>query len=54
MNKMQFAIFIIISALAILAVMYFAEHNRLILLVGVYPAITFATLALVAWCERTN
>ena len=44
-----FTLFVLVSALA---VCYFSEHNREVLLLGVYPAIAFGLLGLVAWWER--
>lgn len=51
MNKLQFFVFVIFAILAIFAVCYYAEHNRLILLTTVYPAIAFSCLGFWAWCE---
>ena len=50
-NKIQIFVFIIFAILAIMAVCYYAEHDRMILLTTVYPAIAFSCLGFYAWCE---
>lgn len=50
-NKIQTFFFVMFAILAIMAVCYFAEHDRTILLLGVYPAIMFSLLGFVAWME---
>lgn len=54
MNKLQFFCFVIFAIISCLAICYFAEHDRTILLLGVYPAIAFSTLGFVFWCESEN
>lgn len=52
LNKIQVFVFIIFAILAAMAICYFAEHDRTILLLGVYPAIAFGLLGFVAWAEK--
>ena len=51
MSKIQVFVFVIFAILAIMAVCYYAEHDRTILLLGVYPACAFTLLGFVAWME---
>lgn len=53
-NKIQVFAFCIFAILAIMAVLYYAEHDRTILLLGVYPACVFTALGFVAWSEETE
>ena len=50
-NKIQVFAFIIAAILAAFAICYYAEHDRTILLLGVYPACAFTLLGFVAWME---
>lgn len=50
-NKIQVFAFICAAILAIFAINYYAEHDRTILLLGVYPACAFTLLGFVAWME---
>ena len=52
MNKTSFIMFVMFAILAIFAVNYFAEVNRLILLVIVYPSCVFGALGLYALFEN--
>lgn len=52
MNNKQVFIFVLFALISALSVCYFSEHNREILLFGVYPAIAFGFLGLIAWWER--
>jgi hypothetical protein len=51
-NKIQVFVFIIFAILAAMAICYFAEHDRTILLLGVYPGIAITLLGFVAWMEN--
>lgn len=50
-NKIQTFAFIAAAILAVFAICYYAEHDRTILLLGVYPACVFTLLGFVAWTE---
>ena len=50
-NKIQVFAFIAAAILAVFAICYYAEHDRTILLLGVYPACAFTLLGFVAWME---
>lgn len=50
-SKIQVFAFIIAAILAAFAICYYAEHDRTILLLGVYPACAFTLLGFVAWME---
>lgn len=52
MNSKELFVFVMYILVSALAVCYFSEHNREVLLFGVYPAIVFVFLGLVAWWER--
>ena len=52
LNKIQFVILILLSILAVFAINYYAEHDRTILLLGVYPACLFSALGFIAWVEK--
>lgn len=47
----QIVVIALFSIISIFSVNYFAEVNRLVLLIGVYPILTFTALAIIAWCE---
>lgn len=51
MTKLQIFIFILFAILAIFAVNYYAEVNRSILLLVVYPSCVFGAFGLYAWRE---
>lgn len=51
-NKKQIFVTILLAIIAVFAVNYYAEHDRTILLLGVYPACIFSVLGIVAWCEH--
>ena len=51
MSKIQVFVFAIFAILAAMAICYYAEHDRTILLLGVYPACAFGALGFVAWME---
>ena len=51
-NTMKFVTFILLSILAVFAINYYAEVNRLILLLAVYPSCVFGVLGFCAWIER--
>lgn len=42
----------LISIAVAIIICYFAETNRMVLLLGVYPAIAFIALGFVAWSEK--
>lgn len=50
-TKIQFFFFVMFAILAAFAICYYAEHDRTILLLGVYPACAFTLLGFVAWME---
>lgn len=52
MNSKQVFVMVLFAIVSALAVCYFSEHNREVLLFGVYPAIAFGLLGLVAWWEN--
>lgn len=52
MNSKQVFVMVLFVLISALAVCYYSEHNREVLLFGVYPAIAFGLLGLVAWWER--
>lgn len=42
----------IFSIIAVIAVCYFAEHNREILLFRIYPAMAIIMIGFVGWVEK--
>ena len=52
MNSKQVFVMVLFAILSALAVCYFSDHNREVLLLGVYPAIAFGLLGLFAWWEN--
>ena len=43
---------VVLSIAAAIAVCYFAEHDRKILLFGVYPGIAIIAIGFVGWVEK--
>ena len=52
MNSKEIFVFVLFALVSSLAVCYFSEHNREVLLLGVYPAIAFGFLGLIALVEK--
>lgn len=52
MNSKEVFVFVLYILISALAVCYFSEHDREVLLFGVYPAIVLCFLGLVAWVEK--
>jgi len=48
----QIIVIVLFALIAILGINYYAEMNRLVLLLGVYPACLFGALGIIAWCEK--
>ena len=55
-NKMtkllNLILYAILPAILIFSILYFVEHNRVILLLGIYPACLFYALGLCAYYEK--